>query len=177
MATLLKKMSVKEVGCDAKVARDSMYKGEPVPLCVIYGRATGIKTGENRTTGDPFSKLIGNFEAVCMQKDPNDSNKYPTNQVFQSGALFLPGGLQDMVEGALGDNAAVDFAFEILSVVDPTTTIGYKYVGRNLKPPAVTDDMQYLRKLLPPSVVATVPALPPATEAPAEKTATAGKKK
>lgn len=165
--TIVKKISLKTLGCDATVARDSRYKpgavdadGKPLPtagqridLAVIYGRANDTLTGESRIDDSIWTALLGSFEGVCLQVGPD----FPTNMVFQSGRLFLPPVVHELVVGALknckdGDN--VEFAFKLSAAWDEGK-IGYRYFATSLIDAKPTDDLASVRQ----TVKANVPAL------------------
>jgi len=167
MATLLKKITMKDIGCNPKVARDSCYApgakladgnpdpraGQKVPLAVIGGRATGRKTGENSRDGSVWSALTGSFIANCIQEGENFNNA----EVYESGVCFLPGGVQEQIEGVLaglGDGGSVEFAVEIMAGYDEKSATGYRYFGRNLKPATATDDLAMVRSILQPKAKA-----------------------
>lgn len=182
----LKKMSVKSLGCDPTEARQKEYApgamiagpndaagnptkvpsvkaGKKVPLCVIGGRASGTKSGENRQTGDVWTALTGRFEGVVIQA----GDGFKTGEVYESGMVFLPGGIQEAIEGALetaGEGGSVDFAIEITSGYDETSPVGYRYYGRNLKPPSASDDLAAIRAVMQPHVQAFLGPAPATTE-------------
>lgn len=186
MSTILKKMSIKALGCDPKEAREKKYApgatikqengtltpsdvaGKKIPLCIVYGRASGIKSGENRSgNSEIWTALTGEFVGVRTQVMSDDTPE--TDLQFTSGMLFLPGGIQETIEGAMdnaGEGGVVEFALEIMCGYDESQ-IGYKYFGRNLKPPAATDDLAHLRGLIQP-LVPKVHLGPAATVKPAE---------
>lgn len=170
-ATFVKKMSVAALGCDPKEARQNKYKpgsvntdgtpnplaGKKVPLCIIYGRATGTKSGENRQTGDVWTALTGTFEGVCIQEGPD----FKTGEVYTSGMVFLPGGIQEAIEGALegaGENGSVEFAIKLFAGFDEKSAVGYRYYGMNMKAPAATDDLAGLRSLMQSQTTAQIAA-------------------
>lgn len=168
-ATILKKMSVKTLKCEPKDARDSKYRpgsvnsdgtpnalaGKKVPLCVVYGRASGVRNGENRVTGDVWTAITGTFEGVCIQEGAD----FPTGEVFTSGVLFLPAVIHDMIVGALdsaGDGGSVKFAVKILAGYDDASPVGYRYYAQNLEEAKATDDLADLRNVVQPNVRANL---------------------
>lgn len=122
---LVTKMSVKGIGCKPTGGLPS-DESKANPLCVIMGKATGIKMGEG-TDGRVWSALTGSFRGTNLA----------TGVSVRSGKLFLPAGIQDVVEGAvkqLGpDGGVVKFAMQIESI-KATNPIGYSYQARNLMP-------------------------------------------
>ena len=135
MVKMLPKLSLKGMGCEPRAAATSET---PVELATIFGVATKIKMGEDGK-GDVWTALIGQFEGVNLQ----------TGEVFQSGKLFLPSGIQELIEEAIGNNEGVEFAFKILSV-KASNPIGYSYQAETLTPPKEKDNLSHLRSLVAP---------------------------
>ena len=138
------KLSIKALGCDPRLPRDVSAQ----VLCRIYGKAQGLKHGEDKVRGDVWTALQGTFEGVNIQ---DGSPKY--GQTLQSGKLFLPAGIQDVIEGAVreienssnAETASVVFALEISSV-KAENPIGYSYQAKNLVArPAAKDELSELR--------------------------------
>lgn len=180
----LKRMNVKQLGCDPLEAREKKYApgatievlnadgtksiqvspfaGKRVPLCVIGGVASGTKSGENRSgNSEIWTALTGTFEGVCIQ----EGEGFPTGNVFESGQVFLPGGIQEAVEGALenaGEGASVEFAIRLYAVWDDKSPVGYRYLGENLKPPSAHDKLAGIRQLMQPHVKANLGPAPAA---------------
>jgi hypothetical protein len=160
---IITKMSVKGINCKPTGTNPA------TPLCVMYGRATDVKTGENKD-GTIWSALTGSFEAVNLQ----------TGDIYKSGKLFLPGGIHETVESAVrglkqaekegSTSVAVEFALEIRSI-EAKNPIGYSYQAVNLRPARATDELDPLRKAILESRQKRQ-ALPPA---PPEQPAPAGK--
>lgn len=146
---MISKMSVKGIGCKPK------GEEEPTRLCIILGKATGIKTGEDNT-GRVWKALSGTFRGTNLA----------TNEVFRSGKLFLPSGIHEAVESAVmqlpEQGGVVKFAMELRSV-SAKNPIGYSYQAVNLMPiESETDELSDLITL-----AANVPQLAaPATAAP-----------
>lgn len=144
------KMSVKAIGCNPKAA--TALKGDnppPIRLCIIYGRASGIKVGES-AQGEYFA-LLGTFEAMNLEAieenkklNPNDE---PYTEIYTSGKLFLPPGIHDSVVSAVrsAEGAAIEFAVEIRAV-KANNPIGYSYQAINLLPASEVDDFSTARK-------------------------------
>lgn len=145
---IVAKLSIKAVGCDPKQVHNEEYTkkhGGKSPLTRMYGRATGLKYVDNKSTGTIDTKFTGTFEAVNLQN----------GNLFRSGVLYLPKGVSEMLESAVNsankDDAAgsVDFAFEIRSV-KASNPIGYSYEAVPLIKPAEADELEQLReKFLP----------------------------
>jgi hypothetical protein len=148
----LSKMSIKALGCNPKLA-GALPEGskEVVRLCVIGGKASGVKHGED-LQGRTWTALIGTFEGVNIEN----------GETFQSGKLFLPSGIQESVEAAVAkaDGNDVSFAFE-LRAVKANNPIGYSYQAVSLMPPAEVDTLSDVRATF---VKALAPAAVPAKQ-------------
>jgi hypothetical protein len=128
---LITKMSVKTLGCKPTgglPADDS----KPNDLCIIAGKAVGYKMGEGNDS-KLWCALIGSFRGTNLA----------TGQSFRSGKLFLPSGIQEVVEGAVrgltAEGGNVKFAFRIASV-KATNPIGYSYQATSLIPMTAEED-------------------------------------
>lgn len=138
MSVILKKITVKAVYGEIEAPE----KGHSKPLITVYGNARRATT-ESTTFGD-YVKFLGMFESVNMD----------SGEVFQSGALIVPGIVENLIFGALGSDeniSGVQFAFEIGVKSDKTPT-GYSYTVKSLVQPAKDDVLADLRgKLALPS--------------------------
>jgi hypothetical protein len=134
----LTKMSVKGLGCKPKLAEE----GKPAVLCTIFGKADGIKVGED-ASGKIWQALTGTFIGLNLK----------TGEEFRSGKLFLPSGIHETVENAvkaLGENKeglSVRFALELRAVV-ASNPIGYSYQAKNLLAMEAADEMSDIRKMI-----------------------------
>ena len=113
------KLTVKTGGDPRKVA--SMPGGR-MWLCDLFGRGLSLQTKTDKRTDNTWTAIQGKFEAF-----------YPeTGKTYQSGKLFLPGGIQEVIEAAVmqlpqdDQMASIDFAFRIFAV-KATNPIGYTY--------------------------------------------------
>jgi hypothetical protein len=100
-------------------------------ICVIIGKATGTKQGED-ANGAIWSALIGTFQGTNLQ----------TGEVFRSGKLFLPSGIHESIEAAVGqlkEGGSVNFAIEFRRV-EAENPIGYSYQAVNLLPVETQED-------------------------------------
>jgi hypothetical protein len=161
--SLVSKLSIKQLGCDPRLAAGTTTK----VLCRIYGTAKGLKHGEDKNTGNMWTALQGEFEGVNVEQGNEDFGK-----ILRSGKLFLPAGIQDVVEGAVreienskdgAETPNVVFGLEIRSVKS-NNRIGYSYEAKNLMPPAQQDPLAVMRAAIE-SKAGPVKALP----APKEK--------
>lgn len=143
MSKILPKMSIKTLGANPKSAVVNFEKGEPakkVPLVRIMGVARNIKAAVGND-GDPVFGLTGQFEGVDIA----------TGEVAQSGVLYLPSGIQELIQEPLeaaiaeGDKtAAVTFALDIFAV-SATNKAGYSFEADNLASPEREDPFAALR--------------------------------
>lgn len=139
------KLSIKALGCDPRLPSGANSK----VLCRISGFAQGLKSGEDKNTGNIWTALQGDFEGVNCEAGNDDFGK-----TLRSGKLFLPAGIQDVIEGAVreienraggAESPNVVFGLEIRSV-KATNRIGYSYEARNLMPARQSDPLAQLRK-------------------------------
>ena len=157
--SIVSKLSVKGIGCKPVGTK------EPTDLCIIGGKADGCKVGEDKT-GKIFSALTGSFLAKNLQDGTE----------FRSGKLFLPSGIQEVIENAvrgLGDDSggSVKFLFKISSI-EAGNPIGYSYRATSLIPTvAETDELGELNAL----IAAPVEAAPAQIAAPVAAPAKAKK--
>lgn len=138
--TYISKLSVKTLGCNPKVAAAQKQGQEkPLPLAHIYGMASGTFAYDvNGTVG---VGLTGEFEGTNLED----------GSIYRSGKLFLPKGIQEVIESAvkkLGDGESVSFALEIRAV-KASNPIGYSYEARNLMATQSVDPLSEMRKALP----------------------------
>lgn len=171
------KMNIKSIECDPKMVFGKPPEDKtPLPLARIFGVATDTKTDEDKRTGNVWTALVGDFEGINLI----------SGKRFKSAMLFLPSGIQEVIEGPVVeiahlrdagekvDSMRVEFALEIASI-RATNAAGYSYQARNLQPVKRIDNLSGLRafalnglseetvkKLNLPSV--PVPQLPPPVE-------------
>ena len=139
----------------------SVEVGKSTPIARIFGMASGIKQVVDKVRGDTFESITGQFGAVNLQ----------TGNAYESGVLYLPKGIHDMIEAAVrsipkdAPSSTVDFALEI-RVVKADNPAGYSYEAVNLIPAKVVSPLEELRK----QIAASAPmfALPTSTESPAK---------
>ena len=122
---IISKMSIKGIGCKP-TGGDPKDASKPNVLCVIAGKANGIKMGED-TNGRVWSALTGTFWGRNLA----------TDETFRSGKLFLPSGIHETVEAAIKSlpegGGQVKFAMKFQSV-EAKNPIGYSYQAINLMP-------------------------------------------
>jgi hypothetical protein len=157
----LTNMSVRALGCKPRLVKD-----KPILICRIWGLASEVKSGEDRRTGTPWTALAGEFAGVNLQDGVEDYGKS-----FRSGKLFLPGGIQEVVEKAVSEmkrdktgSGSVRFALELFSAaaVNPS---GYTYHAKNIMKVESIDPLTELMKSLPPTAAPKTSALKPPPKA------------
>jgi hypothetical protein len=167
------KITMKGIGC---VAAGSEI---PTNQCVVFGRATGLHSEAYDSKIDPdnvWTCLVGEFVA-----DRNGT-------MYRSARLFLPKGIQDVLEvavtTALAEStiAAIDFAF-LMQTVKSSNKAGYQWIAVTLIAPTKKDDpITDLRRQLAAGEArlleapAAVPVPEPVPE-PAKATATAPRRR
>jgi hypothetical protein len=135
----ISKLNIKAMGCNPGARPED---GSPLVLGTIYGRATSLKTGEDKRSGNMWSALQGSFEGVNAA----------TGDIYKSGLLFLPGGIHEIIENAVNalekdkPGVGVDFALEIHSVKPRSGSHTYSYQAVNLYKPTATDELEGLRQ-------------------------------
>lgn len=131
--TPIPEMNVKKLGADAK---DAVRLDKTVYMCRIYGEASQVKSKEARS-GDMYSYLIGQFRGINAK-----------GEKFESEKLFLPGGIMEAVESALSiaDGKPVQFGYDIFSVVDEKSSVGYRYSAKTLIKSEATDRLTAMSK-------------------------------
>ncbi len=171
--TWISKMTVKGLGC----VPAGVGAGEKKRLCVIYGKADGIKTGEDKRDGRIWSCLTGSFAGFNLT----------TKEQFRSGKLFLPGGIHEVIENAVrkvndGEGSgglSVKFGLEIMTV-KAENPIGYTYQAVSVVPTEETDELSELEKAIeagrPNLLALSVPAPAPAPTVAATMPAATAKK-
>lgn len=131
--TPIAQMTFKKMGMDAK---DAVRNEAPVFMGRLFGEAVAIKTKEAKN-GDPYQYIVGTFR--CITGD---------GKAFESEKLFLSSGLQESIETALtqAEGKAVEFAYDVFSVPDDKSSVGYKYAAKSLKKTETSDRLAVLSK-------------------------------
>ena len=163
------RMSVKMIGCKPEGL------DKPKLLCQIYGRAVRTKSGEDQTRdGRVWTCLSGSFAAVNLE----------TGEEFRSARLFLPDGIQEVIQNAVEEmtnqedktlGLHVDFALEIFSVA-ATNPSGYTYKARNILPTQKRDELSEMQKAITEARVAKQLSAAPVIEVTSDQTQDSKKK-
>lgn len=141
-----------------------------LPLGKIYGIANGYTAGA--TDLGEFVKFAGQFRSV----------NYETGESADAPQVILPNFLAGSLKGAIDapERAGpVQIALEVAAEYDAEAVTKYRYILRDLLPPAVNDPLAALEQsmsqgvmaLAAPAAADPAPALPPAAApaAPAAK--------
>lgn len=131
----LPKMTVATLGT---VPARAKAEKKRVHLCRIIGSASSTKLKTDQA-GEPIVAIVGNFEGTNVE----------TGAVAQSSVLYLPGGIQEVIENAVDSrddkNAAVPFALDVFAKPD-NNKAGYTYdVEFIQKPQGRLDPLEALR--------------------------------
>lgn len=137
---IVSKVSIKTCGADPK---EAVRQGKAVPLVRFWGYAEAIKHVINRATGDTNIALLGTFRAMNLA----------TGQVYNSGVMYLPAGIHDMLsapllrsqgkEGAITD--PIKFGIEVSSV-PANNPVGYTYSGKMIIKPEGEDPLSLMEE-------------------------------
>lgn len=141
-----------------------------LPLGKIYGIANGYTAGA--TDLGEFVKFAGQFRSVS----------YETGESTDAPQVILPNFLAASLKGAIDAperTGPVQIALEVAAQYDGESVTKYRYILRDLLPPAVNDPLAALEQsmsqgvmaLAAPAAADPAPALPPAAApaAPAAK--------
>jgi hypothetical protein len=147
MSNIIKKISIKGIVGEIKVPAE----GETVKLCRLAGIANGMKTVAT-TFGDSVG-LLGNFAGINLE----------TGEVFNSGLMYAPAILTDMLTPQLEQGNSVEFAFDVTITGDKTVAVKYRYGLATLIEPAADDPMVKLMAKVN-ALALSAPAAEPAAE-------------
>lgn len=128
----------------AKVPAD----GGKVLIGRIVGIVAGLRTTIDKETGDIHNGLKGNFRGISSKEYADGDNKGKPI-IVTSGVCYLPGGIQDMIEGELAKakeadaKATVSFAIDLYGI-PATNKAGYSFKADSIVSAAVTDPLAVL---------------------------------
>lgn len=131
----LPKISVATLGC---VSARAKAEGKRIHLARIMGIITGTKMKTDQA-GEPIVAVIGTFEGTNIE----------TGKTAQSSVLYLPGGIQEVLEtaadGRQDASVGIPFALDVFSL-PATNKAGYTYdVAFIQKPAGAVDPLEALR--------------------------------
>lgn len=162
--SILPKLTIKDLGCNAKATAAAPKIGDRVPLARIYGVANGVKVKEDKRSGEFHSALKGTFRGKVVQEGVETNG-----QIFSSGLLYLPGGIHELIEAPLmeaeaaGNVGEVKFALDIWAVRNGNAA-GFSYGATIVGEPMQNDPLAEMEAMLGITAAPAAPAL----EAPAE---------
>ena len=143
--TPMKTMSVKKCGADpyrAVVLKSRVF------VIRMWGEASGVVTKESRTSGDPYSYLVGAFRATVppVEADPATKTEAAPQKEYSSEICFLPGGIQETVEAAVRTSGgkAVEFGYDIFADYNTESITKYQYVAAPTVETAATERLAAL---------------------------------
>lgn len=153
---LLSKLTVKQVAGTIKfkalVEFDNANPGGVMPVCMLYGQATGMKGGVSEY--GEFVRFLGNFRGVNAE----------TGEVFHSGSLILPRTAENLLVGVLNTGATnVTFAFKIGIRFEEEAATKYVYVIEPMTDSGESDPLRELED----KIKGALPALAAPAPAPA----------
>jgi len=131
----LTQMNLKACGCNPK---EAIKQSKAVFMARVFGEAQDVKTKTARS-GDPYSYLVGDFRAINGDKLGFEANK-----------LFLPGGIFEQIEVTLksANGKPVQFGYDIFSVPDEKSSVGYRYSAKQLMKTEASNRLEELTKEL-----------------------------
>lgn len=108
-------------------------------LANIFGIVRRAKPEAGKDGRGDYVRFYGQFKAVNLH----------SGEVFMSGAMILPGVVQDALYGALGDDVqGVEFAVEVGCKYNADAVTKYEYFARSLIAPKETDPLVMLEARL-----------------------------
>jgi len=156
MSEILRKLTIKAIGCKPDFNKLLETEGKKMKLAKIYGIARKAKPDSSEYGN--FVRFTGSFRAVNLD----------TGEIYESGAMILPGVAQDLLAAALDNDSVTDvqFGFEIGIAYAPDVVTKYVYTVESMIKPAENDPMLMLEKQLA-AQAAPALAAPAAENAPA----------
>ncbi len=167
MARLSGKLTAKALGWD-RVAlggetRKVPAEGGRVLIGRIVGLVAGLKQTINNDTGEIQNGLKGQFRGVSSKNEKGEIVGIEKGITVNAGVCYLPGGIQEMIEGTLaaaqdvsngGDaRATVNFGMDLFAI-PATNKAGYSFDADNLIAASEADPLEALM-----TAAAAVPAL------------------
>lgn len=134
---IIRKITIRDVFGKIDIEELLKAEGKALKLVKVLGFCRKAVPGSS-SMGD-FVKYQGSFAAVNVQ----------TGEEFRSGAMILPGVVQDLLLGALaGDVEEVEFGFIIGIRYDADAIAKYVYEVESLIAPKESDPLEMLAKQL-----------------------------
>jgi hypothetical protein len=176
MAKLSGKLTAKTLGWD-RIAIGSETKKVPaeggrVLLGRIVGIVNGLKQTVNADTGEIQNGLKGQFRGISSRNEKGEIVGIDGGVKVTAGVCYLPGGIQDMIEGTLAvakeadAKATVQFAIDLFAI-PATNKAGYSFDADTLVQAEESDPLDTLLASAANSAPALAAPETPATEEPA----------
>lgn len=164
MARIAGKLTAKSLGWNRDEIGIAVKKVPQDGGRVFIGRIVGIVAGLHETvnedTGEVQTGLKGNFRGVSSKpemkqdgnkKDANGPVMIPTGDAITmtAGRCYLPGGIQEMIEGAYKEaaqsdkNATVSFGVDLYAI-PANNKAGYSYDADTVTEAATADPLDAL---------------------------------
>ena len=159
------KLTAKTLGWD-RVAIGSETKKVPaeggrVLLGRIVGIVSGLKQTVNADTGEVQNGLKGQFRGISSRNDKGEIVGIDAGVKVTAGVCYLPGGIQEMIEGTLAvakeadAKATVQFAIDLFAI-PATNKAGYSFDADTI---LAANESDPLDTLLAMAEAETTPAL------------------
>ena len=131
---ILRKITLKNVAGRIDIEKVLAAPDRRIHLMKVYGLTHKAIFGQ--TDIGAYVKFSGSFRAVNME----------TGEMFESGALILPGIAQDLLLGALNNNdvESVTFGFDISVKYSPESVAKYEYDVSSMLAPTADDPLERL---------------------------------
>lgn len=138
--TIISKLSLGTMGIKGAAILGQPESIKRLLVATIFGKVGGSKTVEDKLTGQVHTPLTGTFQGI---------NHLNENKEYQSGLLYLPGGVHDQLLNAanklMDESEEIDFALEIYAV-RAGNAAGYSYEATPLLEPKGVDPLAEIRK-------------------------------
>lgn len=179
---VLGKLSIATMNCKPKRAHKDVDNIK-TPLARIMGTASGLKSAVDQR-GEPVFGLTGSFLGINIAEglQAGQDGKDADFGQYRSGVLYLPGGIQELIQAplekalndpdkAVANSAAIEFAMDLFAI-PANNPAGYSFVATLLGEAAQADPFANIRQRVGD---AKLPALPsPAEVKKAQEAAKAG---
>ena len=172
MARISGKLTAKSLGWDRNAIGVAVAKvpadGGRVFVGRIAGEVTGLHQTMNDETGEVQTGLKGNFRGISSLFEKDDKGVETANRItMTAGRCYLPGGIQDMIEGAYASAIKDDEKATVMFTVDlyaipATNKAGYGYDADTVTAASTVDPLDALLES-----AAAIKALPGTAPAPA----------
>jgi hypothetical protein len=153
---VVSKITPKVTGVDPKRLLGLAADVTSLDVAIIGGIANSVKTKEDTRNGSLYEFIAGTFRAINPE----------TGEEFNSGVLYLPAGIHDLIAEPLRQGGATGLEFMLkLKVVRATNAVGYSWQGELLNEVAEASPLDRLFQ----SVADKLPQLAAPAETKAKK--------